>query len=66
MKNTLFFQGDIKESLINNKEIDIIAANAAGIENTILLRDSHRIDEFNSNARFILNAIQQSKQIITT
>ena len=24
VKNTLFFQGDIKETLINNKEIDLI------------------------------------------
>ncbi len=55
-----------KSWLIGDKEVDIIAANAAGIENTILLRGSHRIDELNSNARFVLDAIQQSKQIITT
>ena len=51
---------------IGDKEVDVIAANAAGIENTILVRSGHRIDESNSNARFILDAIQQSKQIITT
>ena len=55
-----------KSWLIGDKEVDVIAANAAGIENTILVRSGHRIDESNSNARFILDAIQQSKQIITT
>ena len=55
-----------KSWLIGDKEIDVMAANAAGIENTILVRSGHRIDESNSNARFILDAIQQSKQIITT
>jgi D-glycero-D-manno-heptose 1,7-bisphosphate phosphatase len=55
-----------KSWLIGDKELDVIAANAAGIENTILVRSGHRIDESNSNARFILDSIQQSKQIITT
>ena len=55
-----------KSWLIGDKEVDVIAANAAGIENTILVRSGHRIDESNSNARFILDSIQQSKQIITT
>jgi D-glycero-D-manno-heptose 1,7-bisphosphate phosphatase len=55
-----------KSWLIGDKEIDVIAANTAGIENTILVRSGHRIDESNSNARFILDTIQQSKQIITT
>ncbi len=54
-----------KSWLIGDKEVDVIAANAAGIENTILVRSGHRIDESNSNARFILDSIQQSKQIIT-
>ena len=55
-----------KSWLIGDKEVDVIAANTAGIENTILVRSGHRIDESNSNARFILDSIQQSKQIITT
>ena len=54
-----------KSWLIGDKEVDVIAANEAGIENTILVRSGHRIDESNSNARFILDSIQQSKQIIT-
>ena len=55
-----------KSWMIGDKERDTIAANSAGIDNTILIRSSHRIDESNSNARFILDSIQQSKQIITT
>jgi D-glycero-D-manno-heptose 1,7-bisphosphate phosphatase len=55
-----------KSWMIGDKERDTIAANSAGIDNTILVRSGHRIDESNSNARFILDAIQQSKQIITT
>ena len=55
-----------KSWLIGDNEIDVIAANEAGLENTILVRSGHRIDESNSNARFILDTIQQSKQIIST
>ena len=55
-----------KSWLIGDKEVDVIAANKAGIENTIVVRSGHRIDESNSNARFILDSVQQSKQIITT
>ena len=55
-----------KSWLIGDKEVDVIAANEAGIENTILVRSGHQIDESNSNARFILDTIQQSKQLITT
>ena len=55
-----------KSWMIGDKERDIIAANSAGIDNTILVRSGHRIDESSSNASFILDSIQQSKQIITT
>ena len=51
--------------MIGDKERDIIAANSAGIVNTILVKSGHRIDESNSNASFILDLIQQAKQIIT-
>ena len=54
-----------KSWMIGDKEIDIIAANSAGIDNTILIRSSHRVDEPNSNAKIILDSIQQAKQIIT-
>ena len=51
--------------MIGDKERDIIAANSAGIDNTILVRSGHRIDESNSNAKIIINSIRQAKQIIT-
>ena len=55
-----------KSWMIGDKERDIIAANSAGIDNTILVRSGHRIDESNSNAKVILDSIVQTKQIITT
>jgi D-glycero-D-manno-heptose 1,7-bisphosphate phosphatase len=55
----------MKESwMIGDKETDIEAANAAGIQNTILVKSGHTINEDNSKSRFILNSIQQSKRII--
>ena len=54
-----------KSWMIGDKEVDVIAANSAGIDNTILVRSGHRIDESNSNAKIILDSIQQAKQIIT-
>ena len=54
-----------KSWMIGDKERDTIAANSAGIDNTILIRSSHRIDESISKAKFILYSIQQAKQVIT-
>jgi D-glycero-D-manno-heptose 1,7-bisphosphate phosphatase len=54
-----------KSWMIGDKEVDVIAANSAGIDNTILVRSGHRIDESNSNAKIILDSILQTKQIIT-
>ena len=54
-----------KSWMIGDKEIDTIAANSAGIDNTILVRSGQRIDESNSNAKIILDLILQTKQIIT-
>ena len=54
---------DMKNSwMIGDKEADIQAANAAGISNTVLVKSGHKIDEKNSKARFILDAI---KQVVT-
>ena len=71
-KPGMFFKAKAKHNtdmekswLIGDNEIDVIAANEAGIDNTILVRSGHRIDESNSNARFILDSIQQAKQVIT-
>jgi D-glycero-D-manno-heptose 1,7-bisphosphate phosphatase len=51
--------------LIGDKEIDIGAANAAGVKNTILVKSGHNIDESNTKAKFILKSIKESTQIIT-
>jgi len=50
--------------MIGDKEADISAANAAGINNTILVKSGHSIDEANSNAKFILKSIKDSIEII--
>jgi D-glycero-D-manno-heptose 1,7-bisphosphate phosphatase len=52
-----------KSWMIGDKERDIIAANRAGIHNTILLKSSYKIDK--SKASFFLDSIQRAKQIIT-
>ena len=50
--------------MIGDKEADIIAANHAGIYNTILVKSGHEINEGNSNAKYILKSIHHSVQII--
>jgi len=50
--------------MIGDKETDIKAANLAGINNTILVRSGHSIDESNSKSRFIIDSINQSKELI--
>jgi len=51
--------------MIGDKEADVQAATTAGIKNTILVKSGHAIDEKNSNAKFILDSIKQSKKVIT-
>jgi D-glycero-D-manno-heptose 1,7-bisphosphate phosphatase len=56
---------DMKNSwMIGDKEADVGAANAAGIENTILVKTGHEIDEANSNAKFILKSMWNTIEII--
>ena len=58
---------NMKESwMIGDSESDIKAANAAGISKTILVRSGHLVDESNSNSKFIVDSIKQSKKIIKT
>ena len=58
---------DMKSSwMIGDKEADIQAANAASIQNTILVKSGHAIDEVNSKAEFILDSIKQAKTIIVS
>jgi D-glycero-D-manno-heptose 1,7-bisphosphate phosphatase len=45
--------------MIGDKEADIEAANAAGIQNTVLVKSGHQINEANSKARFIFDSIKQ-------
>ena len=51
--------------IVGDKEADITAANSAGINNTILVKSGHSIDEMNTEAKFILESIKESIQIIT-
>ena len=58
---------NMKDSwMIGDSESDIKAANAAGISNTILVRTGHRVDESNSNSKFTIDSIKQSKEVIKT
>ena len=50
--------------MIGDKEADITAANAAGIQNTILVKSGHAIDEVNSKSEFILDSIEQAKTVV--
>jgi len=52
--------------IIGDKEADIMAGINSGINNTILVQNSHKIDELNSKARFIIDSIQQTNKIITS
>ena len=55
-----------KSWMIGDKEVDMIAANSAGINHTILVRSGHSNHESNSKAEFILDSIQHSKHLITS
>jgi len=56
---------DMKKSwLIGDKEVDIIAANNAGIYDTILVKSGHKINQSKSQAKFILKSIQDSSEVI--
>lgn len=53
-----------KSWMIGDKEIDITASSAAGVQNSILVRSGHIIDEKNSNAKFIIDSINSVINII--
>ena len=58
---------DMKNSwLIGDNETDIEAAISAGISNTIIVRSGHIVNETASSAKFILDSVKQSKEVITT
>ena len=49
---------------IGDKETDIIAAKNAGIDQTILVRSGHKIEEVYSQAKFIIDSVKESTSII--
>ena len=51
--------------MIGDKEVDITAANSAGIINTILVRSGHMINESKSNSMYIVDSIKESSTIIS-
>ena len=50
--------------LIGDKETDIIAANNAGISNTILVKSGHKINERETISKIVLASIKESQYII--
>jgi D-glycero-D-manno-heptose 1,7-bisphosphate phosphatase len=50
--------------MIGDSERDIVAANSAGIKNTVLVRSGHQINEYKSEALFFLDSISQINQIV--
>ena len=53
------------QSLIKgDKESDISAAISSGITNTILVKSGHKINVHNSHAKYIIDSVRQSNQII--
>ena len=52
--------------MIGDSERDIIAANTAGIINTILVRSGHEINEDTTKAKFIIDSVKNLDQIITS
>ena len=50
--------------LIGDREDDILAANNAGINNTVLVRSGHKINEDISNAKHILDSISDCVKVI--
>ena len=50
--------------MIGDKETDITAAISSGINNTILVKSGHKINAADSRAKFIIDSINQSSQLI--
>jgi D-glycero-D-manno-heptose 1,7-bisphosphate phosphatase len=59
------YEIDMKNSwVVGDKETDIGAANSAGIKNTILVRNSYKVDASSSNAKHIVDSIKHINQVI--
>ena len=53
-----------KSWFIGDTETDIIAANNSNITNTILVKSGHKINENETNAKFVLESINESRKVI--
>jgi D-glycero-D-manno-heptose 1,7-bisphosphate phosphatase len=53
-----------KSWLIGDTETDIIAANNSNITNTILVKSGHKINENETNAKYVLKSIYESIKVI--
>jgi D-glycero-D-manno-heptose 1,7-bisphosphate phosphatase len=62
-KNTMNINMELSWA-IGDKETDIIAARKAGVDQTILVRSGHKIDELNSQAKYVINSVKESTNII--
>jgi len=59
------FQISTKDSwVIGDSERDIEAGVRAGLENTILVRSGHPVDEKNTKANFIIDSIKEITKVI--
>ena len=52
--------------MIGDRETDSEAANAAGIDNTILLKSGYQVDNSHSHSKFTIDSLEESKFIITS
>lgn len=65
LKAKKLYSLDMQSSwMIGDKEHDIQAANNSGISQTILVQSGHKIDEKNSNAKYILKSIYECIELI--
>jgi D-glycero-D-manno-heptose 1,7-bisphosphate phosphatase len=51
--------------LIGDSENDIIAANNAGIKNTIIVKTGNKVNEKNTTAKYILESIHDAIQVVS-
>ncbi|MDB4099107.1 D-glycero-beta-D-manno-heptose 1,7-bisphosphate 7-phosphatase [Candidatus Thioglobus sp.] len=53
-----------KSWMVGDKEEDILAANAANINRTILVRSGHKINEDSSSAKYFLESVNDIKKVV--
>jgi D-glycero-D-manno-heptose 1,7-bisphosphate phosphatase len=50
--------------IIGDKNEDILAAKSAGINNTIIVKSGHPVDERTTNAKYVLKSIADCPEVI--